>query len=39
MDESDIFFKMAFAISSDTTDADKLVDNLSGIRFPKTFGK
>jgi len=39
MDESDIFFKMAFAISSDTTDADKLVDTLSGVKFPKTFGK
>jgi alkaline phosphatase len=40
MDESDIFFKMAAAISSDTTDMDRLVDKLTtSPKFPKTFGK
>jgi alkaline phosphatase len=39
MDQSDIFFKMADAISSDTSDADKLVEALASGRFPKTFGK
>ena len=40
MDESDIFFKMAAAISSDTTDGDKFVDTvLLNSKYPKTFGK
>jgi alkaline phosphatase len=41
MDQSDIFFKMASVLSSDTSDADKLVDILTGAgnKFPKTFGK
>jgi alkaline phosphatase len=41
MDQSDIFFKMAAVIASDTSDADKLVDMLTavGSKFPKTFGK
>src|SRR5262249_41499616 len=39
MDQSDIFFKMAAAISTDTSDADKLLDSLTTGKFPKTFGK
>ncbi len=39
MDQTDIFFKMASAISTDTTDADKLVDLLVNGKFPKTVGK
>jgi len=39
MDQSDIFFKMAAAISSDTTDMDRLVDKLATPKYPKTFGK
>lgn len=39
MDQSDIFFKMAAAISSDTTDLDKTVEILKGQRFPASIGK
>ena len=42
MDQTDIFFnffKMAAAISSDTSDADKLVDIIMNGKFPKTIGK
>jgi hypothetical protein len=40
MDQTDIFFKMATAISSDTSDIDKTLDALmnSGV-YPKTLGK
>lgn len=38
MDQSDIFFKMALTLSTDTTDADKLVDLMNG-KNVKTFGK
>src|SRR5262249_27339962 len=40
MDETDIFFKAAAALSTDTSEADKLLDTLvNSTRFPKTFGK
>jgi alkaline phosphatase len=39
MDQTDIFFKMAAAISSDTSDADKLVDAMTNSAFPRTVGK
>ena len=40
MDQSDIFFKMAAAISADTTDLDKTLDLLIGTgTYPRTFGK
>ncbi len=40
LDESDIFFKMAFAISADTTAGDQFVDQvLLNPAAPKTFGK
>jgi len=39
MDQTDIFFKMAAALSNDTSDGDKLVDLLSNSKYPKTFGK
>jgi hypothetical protein len=40
LDQSDIFFKMAAAISMDTTEGDKFVDTVLGnARYPKTFGK
>jgi alkaline phosphatase len=39
MDQSDIFFKMAAALSTDTTDIDKLADALNSTRFPRTYGK
>lgn len=39
MDQSDIFFKMAAAVSSDTSEADKLVDLLMSGKYPKTVGK
>ena len=39
MDQSDIFFKMAAAISTDTSDIDKLADALNSTRFPRTYGK
>lgn len=41
MDQTDIFFKMATAISTDTTDIDKMVDTLvnSAGRFPTSVGK
>ena len=34
MDQTDIFFKMATAISSDTTEADKLLDAILMAHFP-----
>ena len=40
MDESDIFFKMATALTGDTADGDKFVDTvLTNSRYPKTPGK
>jgi len=39
MDQTDIFFKMAAALSTDTTDLDKLVDLSQSARFPKSVGK
>lgn len=39
MDQTDIFFKMAAALSNDTTDLDKMVDLLQSAKFPKTTGK
>lgn len=40
MDESDIFFKMAAALSADTTEGDKLIDSLvNSTTLPKTIGK
>jgi alkaline phosphatase len=39
MDQTDIFFKMAAAISTDTSDLDKVVDAMSKSGYPKTYGK
>jgi alkaline phosphatase len=40
LDQSDIFFKMAASISTDTTDMDKALDAIqSNSKLPKTFGK
>jgi alkaline phosphatase len=39
MDQSDIFFKMATSLSTDTSDADKLVDLMQNAKYPRTFGK
>ncbi|BDC47778.1 hypothetical protein F183_A00940 [Bryobacterales bacterium F-183] len=40
MDQSDIFFKMAAALSTDTTDGDKLIDAMrSSTVWPKSVGK
>jgi alkaline phosphatase len=41
MDQTDIFFKMATALSTDTSDVDKMVDTLvnSNGRFPTSIGK
>lgn len=39
MDQTDIFFKIAAAVSSDTSDADKLLDLLVNGKYPKTVGK
>lgn len=40
LDESDLFFKMAATLSTDTTDLDKALDILVGSgKFPKTVGK
>lgn len=40
MDQSDIFFKMATAVSVDTTEMDKMVDTLANSSaYPKTVGK
>ena len=39
MDQTDIFFKMAAAVSTDTSDIDKLLESVTSTRFPKTFGK
>jgi alkaline phosphatase len=41
MDQTDLFFKMATVLSTDTTDIDKLLDTLvnSGGRFPTSIGK
>jgi hypothetical protein len=40
MDQTDIFFRMAAAISTDTTEGDKFVQSvLGGSTYPKTIGK
>src|SRR5207247_4161010 len=40
MDQTDIFFKMAATLSTDTSDMDKLLDTLvNGGKFPATIGK
>src|SRR5262249_27259056 len=40
MDQSDIFFKMAAALSADTAEMDKMLDSLiSNTSFPSTPGK
>ncbi|HWB95314.1 MAG TPA: alkaline phosphatase, partial [Bryobacteraceae bacterium] len=39
MDQSDIFFKMAAAISTDTSDLDKALAALTAASLPKTIGK
>ena len=39
MDQTDIFFKMATALSADTTEADKLLDTIGSNSYPRTFGK
>jgi alkaline phosphatase len=40
MDQTDIFFKMAMAISSDTSEMDKAVSVIqANTKLPKTFGK
>src|SRR5262249_42759510 len=40
MDQTDIFFKMATALTGDTVDGDKFVDTvLTNSRYPKTPGK
>ncbi len=39
MDQTDIFFKMAAALSTDTSDADRLVELMGNTKFPKTIGK
>src|SRR5207247_8906234 len=40
MDLTDIFFKMAATLSTDTSDMDKLLDTLvNGGKFPATIGK
>lgn len=40
MDQTDIFFKMAAAISTDTAGMDKLLDEIvNGGKFPKSIGK
>lgn len=40
MDQTDIFFKMAAALSNDTSDIDRMLDlMLSGSKYPKSVGK
>lgn len=39
MDQTDIFFKIAAAVSVDTTDIDKTLDVLRGSKFPGSIGK
>ena len=39
MDHTDIFFKMAAALSTDTSEGDKLVDLLKSTAFPQSVGK
>jgi alkaline phosphatase len=39
MDQTDIFFKMAAAASTDTSEGDKAVDLLQSSKYPKTIGK
>ncbi|HEU0121889.1 MAG TPA: alkaline phosphatase [Bryobacteraceae bacterium] len=39
MDQSDIFFKMAMALTGDTADGDKLVELLQSAKYPKSVGK
>jgi alkaline phosphatase len=39
MDQSDIFFKIASAISTDTSDGDKFINSIAAGKYPKTIGK
>ena len=40
MDQTDIFFKMATALTGDTADGDRFVDQvLMNSKYPRTFGK
>jgi len=39
MDQTDIFFKMAAALGSDTSEGDKLVEAIKSAAYPKTIGK
>jgi alkaline phosphatase len=39
MDQTDIFFKMAAALSTDTSEGDKVVDLLKSTTFPQSVGK
>jgi alkaline phosphatase len=39
MDQTDIFFKLAAAISNDTSDADRLLEAMSAAKYPSTIGK
>ena len=40
MDQSDIFFKMATALSTDTSDGDKFINSVvASSKYPKTIGK
>lgn len=39
LDQTDIFFKMAAALSNDTTDIDKALEMLQAAKYPKTVGK
>jgi alkaline phosphatase len=39
MDQTDIFFKMAAALSTDTSEGDKVVDLLKSTQFPQSVGK
>ena len=39
LDQTDIFFKMAAALSTDTTEADRIVELLNSSNLPRTIGK
>ena len=39
MDQTDIFFKMAAALTGDTADGDRLLEILNSTRFPGSIGK
>lgn len=39
MDQTDIFFKAATALSTDTTDMDRALDALVSSKYPRTIGK